>query len=94
MARRREHAVVPRQVGAGLGYQRGEPRDRDGRAFGYLRPRCVRLRRQRLQRENLLALSPARRDPVADRRPEQAVDRRLLARIEGEIGRGLDAVVR
>jgi hypothetical protein len=54
-------------------------------AFGDLRPRRVRLGRQRLQREHLLTLARPRCNPVGDRRPEQGVDRRLLAGIEGEI---------
>jgi hypothetical protein len=48
-------------------------------------PRGIGFGRQRLQREDFLALARARRNPVGDRRPEQAVHRRLLGRIEGEI---------
>ena len=58
---------------------------REAGTFRNISARLVRLRRQRLQREDLLSLSRTRRDPVRDRRPEQTVDRRLLGRIEGQI---------
>jgi hypothetical protein len=44
---------------------------REAGTLGHLPARLVRLRRQRLQREDLLPLSRTRRDPVRDRRAEQ-----------------------
>jgi hypothetical protein len=71
---------------------------REARRFGHLPPRPFRLARQRLQREELLALSGARRGPVRDRSPEQRIDGPLLARIEScrcqlSTGRGRDSRV-
>ena len=50
---------------------------RETEALGHFPALPFRLRRQRLQREDLLALSRSGRDPVRDRRAEQTVDRRL-----------------
>jgi hypothetical protein len=51
---------------------------REPRALGHIPARGFRIRRQSLQREDLLALPRTRRNPVGDRVPEQGADRRPL----------------
>ena len=73
-----------------LSLRRGARRDarvqRKARSLGHLPARFLGLGRLRLQREHRLAFSRTRRDPVGDRSPKQAVDRRLVDRIEGQTG--------
>lgn len=81
-----DSAAVGDQRDALRGLRRNTRVQREAPALGNLRPRRVRLSRQRLQGEHFLALSGPGSDPVGDRRPEQAADRRLFGRIEGETG--------
>ena len=88
LGRDRRPGDVPRQMLQLLPFPAFGPNARVKRksaTFGHLALGTLRLRRDRLQREDLLSLTGTGGDSIGDRVPEQRIDRRLVARVEGQM---------